>query len=190
MCFVPEDAHDEEGTPPVVLCASYEHWPVSDPVEPMAKYLERTFKKSDGAHPLGSAPSDASLRDRSIAALRRRNIVTGTSGNPSRVQDWWSHVPNRIIRAVEFGVSYSPSMEELRALHQQSRLHVLGEVSTQYGGTGPDNPKLEPSYALAEELDIPVAIHMGLDPTRNLIPRYTRLPDGVIRPASTGRRAG
>ena len=41
---------------------------------------------------------------------------------------------------------------------------MLGEVSTQYGGTGPDDPKLGPSYALAEELDIPVAIHMGLDP--------------------------
>ena len=158
------DAHDEEGPPPVVLCAPYEHWPARDPAEPMDKYVEHTFKKPDCAHPLRSAPSDTSLRDRTIAALRRRNIVAVTSGDPDRVQEWWSHAPDRIIRAVEFGVSYCPSTEELRALHKQGRLQVLGEVITQYGGTAPDDPKLEPYYALAEELDVPVAIHMGLGP--------------------------
>ncbi|MGI9076918.1 MAG: amidohydrolase family protein [Gemmatimonadaceae bacterium] len=157
-------AYDEEGPPPVVLCAPYEQWPARDPAEPMDKYVERAFKKPDCARPLRSAPSDTLLRDRTLAALRRHNIVAVTSGHPDRVQEWWSHAPDRIIRAVQFGVSYWPSTDALRALHKQGRLQVLGEVITQYGGTAPDDPKLEPYYALAEELDIPVAIHMGLGP--------------------------
>jgi predicted TIM-barrel fold metal-dependent hydrolase len=38
---------------------------------------------------------------------------------------------------------------------------VLGEVMAQYEGVSPNDPRLEPYWALAEELDIPVAIHMG-----------------------------
>jgi predicted TIM-barrel fold metal-dependent hydrolase len=127
-------------------------------------YIQHTFKKPDCAHPLQSSSSDTSLRDRSLEALERHNVVAVTSGDADRVQDWWSHAPHRIIRAVEFGASYWPSTDALRALHKQGRLHVLGEVITQYGGTPPDDPKLEPYYSLAEELDVPIAIHMGLGP--------------------------
>lgn len=158
------DAYDEEGPPPVVLCAPYEHWPARDPAEPMEVYVEHTFKKPECPRPLQSSSSDTLLRDRSIAALKRHNVIAVTSGDPDRVQDWWSHDRHRIIRAVEFGVSYWPSTQALRDLHKQGRLQVLGEVITQYGGVAPDDPKLEPYYSLAEELDVPVAIHMGPGP--------------------------
>jgi hypothetical protein len=94
------DAYDEEGPPPVVLCAPYEHWPARDPAEPMDIYTQHTFKKPDCAHPLRSSSSDTSLRDRSLEALERHNVVAVTSGDADRVQDWWSHAPHRIIRAV------------------------------------------------------------------------------------------
>jgi len=38
----------------------------------------------------------------------------------------------------------------------------LAEFAPQYGGLEPASPKLEAYWALAEELDIPVGIHMGL----------------------------
>ena len=34
-------------------------------------------------------------------------------------------------------------------------------MMAQYEGIAPDDPRLEPYWALAEDLDIPVAIHMG-----------------------------
>lgn len=135
-----------------------------DPALSTDAYIEHTFKKPACTHPLRSAASDTSLRDRSITALARHNVIAVTSGDPERVQDWWSHAPQRIIPAVEFGVSYWPTTAALRALHKEGRLQVLGEVITQYGGMAPDDPKLEPYYTLAEELDVPVAIHMGLGP--------------------------
>jgi predicted TIM-barrel fold metal-dependent hydrolase len=41
---------------------------------------------------------------------------------------------------------------------------VLGEVTNQYAGILPDDPRMEPYWALAEELDIPVGIHIGTGP--------------------------
>ena len=39
---------------------------------------------------------------------------------------------------------------------------MIGEIMAQYEGVRPDDPRLDPLWALAEELDVPVAIHMGL----------------------------
>ena len=51
--------------------------------------------------------------------------------------------------------------EDLRTLHQQGLVDVLGEVMAQYEGIAPDDARLEPYWALAESLDIPVGIHLG-----------------------------
>ncbi|MBC2839726.1 amidohydrolase family protein [Robiginitalea sp. SC105] len=38
---------------------------------------------------------------------------------------------------------------------------MLGEISNQYEGIAPSDSRMHPYYALAEELNIPIAIHMG-----------------------------
>ena len=38
---------------------------------------------------------------------------------------------------------------------------MLAEVTNQYAGISPDDARLEPLWALAEELDMPVCIHIG-----------------------------
>jgi predicted TIM-barrel fold metal-dependent hydrolase len=53
------------------------------------------------------------------------------------------------------------SPDAIRALHAKGRLAVLGEVLNQYAGIAPDDPRMEPYWALAEELDVPVGIHLG-----------------------------
>lgn len=53
------------------------------------------------------------------------------------------------------GVAWFPSVGKLAA---------LSEITTQYAGIVPDDPWLEPYYALADELDIPVGIHLGPGP--------------------------
>jgi predicted TIM-barrel fold metal-dependent hydrolase len=44
---------------------------------------------------------------------------------------------------------------------QRGEALVLGELITQYVGLRPDEPVLDPYWALAQELDVPVMIHMG-----------------------------
>lgn len=50
--------------------------------------------------------------------------------------------------------------EELKA----GRVRGFGELSPQYAGISPNDPRLEPYWQLAEEFDIPVGVHMGPGP--------------------------
>lgn len=57
-----------------------------------------------------------------------------------------------------------PDIQWLREEILGGRIAALGEITSQYLGLSPQDPRLEPYFALAEELDVPVLIHMGLGP--------------------------
>jgi Amidohydrolase len=57
-----------------------------------------------------------------------------------------------------------PDITRLRGELQAGRIKAFGEMLPQYMGLAPGDPQLEPHWALAEEFDIPVAIHMGPGP--------------------------
>ena len=40
-------------------------------------------------------------------------------------------------------------------------MNAFGEIAAQYEGLSPSDPALEPYFALAEELDLPVGVHTG-----------------------------
>ena len=58
----------------------------------------------------------------------------------------------------------SPTPEQLRQLHAQGELEPFGEELTRYQRIPPDDERLAPCWALVEELDIPVGIHVGPGP--------------------------
>jgi hypothetical protein len=53
------------------------------------------------------------------------------------------------------------SLDELRKDFTKDGFKVMGEIGLQYEGLSPSDPSVDRYFALAEELDIPVAIHMG-----------------------------
>lgn len=57
-----------------------------------------------------------------------------------------------------------PDIGWLRSEVQAGRIRAFGELSPQYPGISPNDPRLDPYWKLAEEFDIPVAIHMGTGP--------------------------
>ncbi len=116
---------------------------------------------------------DASLLRETLAALARYNIVSAvTSGSTENVDKWRAAAPSRIIPAASFfaggydsvGRPRMRDIADLRQLVKRKRVAVFAEISQQYRGMLPDDPLLEPYFALAEELDIPVGIHMGEGP--------------------------
>jgi hypothetical protein len=57
-----------------------------------------------------------------------------------------------------------PNLAWLTGELKGGRIRVLGEVEPQYLGMPPGDSRLEPYWELAEQLDVPVAIHMGPGP--------------------------
>ncbi len=113
-----------------------------------------------------AARTSAELRDMTLAELERYNIVKAVaSGPPETVDRWREAAPDRIMASAfvdEAGPL--PDLARLRAEMQAGRVRVLGELILQHRGMAPSDPRLEPYYALAEEMDIPVGIHTGLGP--------------------------
>jgi uncharacterized protein len=132
--------------------------------------------------PIFAPANDAALRDGSIAALRKHDVRRAmTEGPVELVADWRSKAPDVIVPGVAFGKRTDKSIEELRRLHAAGQLAVLGEVYIQYRGHRADDERYEPYFALAEELDIPVGIHLGEGP-----PAAARFPGYEEYRASMG----
>jgi hypothetical protein len=57
-----------------------------------------------------------------------------------------------------------PDLNAVREAVKRGDVKSLGEINAQYLGLAPNDARLEPYFALAEELDIPVGIHLGIGP--------------------------
>lgn len=73
-------------------------------------------------------------------------------------------MPNAGVQCFPNGAHDFPDLAWLRAQVKARRIRVFGELGPQYLGIAPNDPRLEPYYALAEELDVPVGIHLGIGP--------------------------
>jgi uncharacterized protein len=116
--------------------------------------------------------SGASHRAACLAEMRRLNIVKGvvSGGSGDRLgaaMRWREADPGRFLAGAAIRGSEDtplPALSALRAAFAARQLGVLGEVTSQYAGLQLDDPQYEPFLALAEELDIPVALHTGTMP--------------------------
>jgi hypothetical protein len=133
-----------------------------DPREPTARASSPQIKTC--ASPVPAAANDEAITSETHVLLDRYNIFAVTTGPLERVRAWRAAAPDRIIPAHAFGDPGSPGVEEFRRLLRNRELAVLAEVSPQYLGLSLDDRTFEPYFALAEELDIPVGVHLGEGP--------------------------
>jgi predicted TIM-barrel fold metal-dependent hydrolase len=159
-------AADAQGPPPLAMCSPTPEYPAWDPRTPYGEAFIAKLKKPACADPIWSPSTDDEVMNQTLAIAERRNIIGVLSGPPGRVAAWVKANPRRFIRGLAFqlGDTDTPSPAALRAMQARGELQVLGEVTNQYAGILPDDPRMEPYWALAEELDIPVGIHIGTGP--------------------------
>lgn len=69
--------------------------------------------------------------------------------------------PTSGVRCFADGSAFPP-LDLLRRMAAERRLEAIGEVYAQYLGAAPDDPRMAPYDALAESLDVPVGIHLGI----------------------------
>jgi hypothetical protein len=133
-------------------------FPGVDPRDPM------TFDRVKAcASRLPAAATDEALMKESLALVERYNIWAVTSGALDRVSAWRAAAPDRIIPAISFA-SRDRTPEELRRLFAEGKFAVFAEVGAQYRGLRVDDESYDAYFALAEELDIPVGVHLGEGP--------------------------
>lgn len=116
------------------------------------------------ASPIPPPPNDEAVMRETRALLDRYNIFAVTTGPLELVRAWRAASPDRIIPAHAFGDPGSPNVEEFRRLLSTRELALMAEVSPQYLGLSLDDPSFEPYFALAEELDAPIGVHLGEGP--------------------------
>jgi predicted TIM-barrel fold metal-dependent hydrolase len=118
----------------------------------------------------GSDPATASQAEtlkQTLEAMDRYNIVKAfLSGvDPAIVQRWVDASPGRFIASPFILKPGQPDVKSLEQAYAAKRFGGLGEIATQLTGVAPNDPALEPYFALAERLDLPVLIHTeGIGP--------------------------
>ncbi|MDJ0751873.1 MAG: amidohydrolase family protein [Ardenticatenaceae bacterium] len=120
------------------------------------------------------ARTNAEAIEAYMAEMDRFNIVLAVgSGEMEMVEAMQLSAADRFLAGTEFPrfttpvnkrLEQWPNIDELRRLYESDKLQIMGEITAQYAGLPPNDPKLEPYFALAEELDIPVCFHTGFGP--------------------------
>jgi len=110
---------------------------------------------------------------RTLENLKSRNVtVAVTDGDLEVMEKWKQASEGRILPALPFDPeSGKPSVDELRQLVKSRRVMAFAEISSQYEGSAVTDSRMEPYFALAEELDIPVGrrLVVSLGRTRGAI---------------------
>jgi hypothetical protein len=162
--------------PPVIdvhVHAMDESWPGGGPMCPNeAKFLASDPKTKEA--PFGwdvetctpklypSAKGEY-LKDMK-AEMERLNVTAVVFGDAASVKKWQDAMPGRVIPGTSFTAGMGSGRVELDVLRKEftaDGFKVMGEIGLQYEGLSPSDMSVDKYFGLAEELDIPVAIHMG-----------------------------
>lgn len=123
-------------------------------------------------NPLVAPATDEELLREILAIMDRYNIVlAATSGSLEHVRRYRQAARNRMLPGLNTAVANLGTPDSLRELIHKGEVAILGEIAPQVEGISPEDEILEPYLALAEELDVPLAIHVISAPPHYLAPR-------------------
>lgn len=160
-------AADFAGPMPTAQCVSEAVPRASNKNEAYGATWQRHLSQPACDDPVWAPKTEAAIMQSTVSAMEKLNIIGVVSGSPERVAKYMQAAPGRFYPGISFelGVeekTFSPA--ELRQLHAQKRLAVFGEIANQYQGIAPTDARMAPYWSMAEELDLPVAIHIGTGP--------------------------
>lgn len=136
------------------------------PIIDMHLHAQDLFVEPGAPEPLSgvrAAESTEDLQVKTLAALDTYNVVLAVTSGP-RAHAYRVAAPKRIIEGLGKLWQDGIPLDSLRKLFTTGRYQALAEFAPQYDGLAPNAPELEPYFALAEELDVPFGIHIGLGP--------------------------
>jgi uncharacterized protein len=130
--------------------------PGADPTQPAPQFIT-----TNCADPLKAAKSDKEFQDALVATMKRLNMTIIASGDADIIRNWQKAAPGRVIPSIGVSSSKDISAKAFRDSLSSGFYKVMGEVAPQYQGLSPSDTSLDQYFAAAEQLNIPVGIHLG-----------------------------
>jgi uncharacterized protein len=151
--------HGSNGDGGFPMCPNTTRYLASDPMDKEATYGR---ENEAGCAPMLQSKPGEFMKD-VLAQWEKFNITAVVIGGPEQLRNWKAAAPSRVIPATGFSIDPSrpTSIEELKKVVAEQGVKVFGEIGFQSLGLSPSDPAADQYFALAEQLDIPVAIHMG-----------------------------
>jgi len=152
-------AMDDSGPTAVPMCPNTANFTASDPSSTEGPIGWVQEECTPNLYP---AAKGEYIKD-VVAEMERLNVTAVVFGSPDSVQKWRDAAPKRVIPGTSFlaGADKRVGLDELRKDFTKDGFKVMGEIGLQYQRLSPSAPRVDQYFALAEELDVPVAIHMG-----------------------------
>lgn len=120
------------------------------------------FMNLDCVDPLMPAKDDEDMQNEVMRRIHDFNMTMVAFGDPEILHKWVAAAPpGRIIPGIGISNATSMAVKAFRDSLKTGFYKIMAEVAPQYEGISPGDPALDPYFAVAEELNIPVGIHMG-----------------------------
>jgi len=153
--------HAISGTERPPIIDMHLHAYIKMPRKPDGTPMPRLNMPSPGRDYPALAKTDEDILRLTLEAMDKYNIVLGVLSYPlENVYKWNSAAPGRFLLGEIIRDPKMVDMERMREEFAAGRLQIMGEIASQYRGIPPNDPSLEPFYAMAVEFDAPVLIHM------------------------------
>lgn len=120
-----------------------------------------SFINVDCALPLKAAKTDQEMQDEIMATQKRLNMTFIAYGDPEIIRSWQKAAPGRVIPGIGISSSKDMTVKAFKDSLSSGFYKVMGEVAPQYQGLAVNDMSLDAYFAVAEQLNIPVGIHMG-----------------------------
>lgn len=113
-----------------------------------------------------NAATEAAHRAATLAQMREHNVVLAVLSTDARdasdlLERWNEAAPGRLLPAIAFEGPDDVKVDWIRTQYRAGKIRVIGEIGAPYAGYSAGNDAYERFFALAEEIDIPIAVHAG-----------------------------
>lgn len=131
---------------------------------------------------------DAAELSQALGQMDANGIVLALlfANEPDDIAHWGEAAPGRFLvgpafpcvvrnaagsSSCEWDGAGWPDIAWLRERYERGDFQIMGEMLFVYAGVAPDDPRMEPYWALAEEFGVPVGVHINRGPPEGAPPR-------------------
>ena len=130
--------------------------------EPDGAPLRRLCFPEPCVHHAAQVQKAADILPLTLEAMNRHNVVLGVvSDQPPPALAWKAADADRFMLGFFMRHPSQVGLSELGERFSSGEFQVLGELALQYRDVAIDDSLLDPMFAMAAEMDIPVHIHLG-----------------------------